>query len=311
MCLPDLSCNIANLPLDGFIMNASGPKCTTEQELSGIAASQSAASVTKSCTIHPRSGNIEPRYQNMPLGSIQSMGLPNLGYRAYLEMMPRLKSQSKPVIASVSGFSLDENVAMVKAFMRSEVDAIEVNFSCPNIEGKPQLAYDFEQMERQLKALCDLGDKPLGIKLAPYFDMAHFDSVANIIQRHAIKFVTCINSIGNALIIDPIRESPVIKPKQGFGGLCGDYVKPLGLANVRAFKQRLPVDIQVIGVGGIKSGTDAFEYLLAGADAVQIATCFEKEGINCFARIQQELLAMMKVKGYQSLSAVRGKLRDL
>jgi dihydroorotate dehydrogenase (fumarate) len=239
------------------------------------------------------------------------MGLPNLGYKAYLEMVPKLKALGKPVVVSISGFSIEDNIEMVSAFQKSDVDLIEVNFSCPNIPGKAQVAYDFEQVECALKALTVLGDKPIGIKLAPYFDMSHFIAMANILKKFPVKFITCVNSIGNTLIIDPITESPIIKPKGGFGGLCGDYIKPIGLANVRAFRELLSDDIQIIGVGGIKTGVDAFEYLLAGADAVQIATCFEKEGASCFERIENELVAFMANKGYQKLSDAKGKLKPL
>lgn len=307
----DLSTQIAGIPLESYLMNASGPKCTTWDELQTIAQSASVAVVTKSCTIKPREGNPEPRYQDLPLGSIQSMGLPNLGYKAYLEMVPQLKALGKPVIVSISGFSVEDNIEMVSAFQNSDVDLIEVNFSCPNIPGKAQVAYDFEQTDKALAAITALGNKPIGIKLAPYFDMSHFIAVANIIKKYPVKFITCINSIGNTLVIDPYTEQPIIKPKGGFGGLCGDYIKPIGLANVRAFRELLDDDVQIIGVGGIKTGIDAFEYLLAGADAVQIATCFEKEGESCFERIETELAEFMQSKNYFKISDAKGKLKPL
>ncbi|WP_235530966.1 dihydroorotate oxidase [Shewanella sp. P1-14-1] len=307
----DLSTHVAGVKLESYLMNASGPKCTTWEELHTIAQSHSSAVVTKSCTIAPREGNPEPRYQDLPLGSIQSMGLPNLGYKAYLEMIPALKALGKPVIVSVSGFSVEDNIEMVTAFQQSDVDLIEVNFSCPNIPGKAQVAYDFEQTDKALAAITALGNKPIGIKLAPYFDMSHFVAAANVIKKYPVKFITCINSIGNTLIIDPYTEQPIIKPKGGFGGLCGDYIKPVGLANVRAFRELLDDNVQIIGVGGIKTGIDAFEYLLAGADAVQIATCFEKEGEACFERIETELAEFMKSKNYQCIADAKGKLKPL
>lgn len=307
----DLSTSIAGINLSSYLMNASGPKCTTWEELEEIGQSNSAAIVTKSCTISFREGNPEPRYSDLPLGSIQSMGLPNLGYKAYLEMVPKLKTLGKPVVVSISGFSIEDNIEMVSAFQNSDIDLIEVNFSCPNIPGKAQVAYDFSQVESALQALTVLGDKPLGIKLAPYFDMSHFVAMAEILNKFPVKFITCVNSIGNTLIIDPEAESPIIKPKGGFGGLCGDYIKPIGLANVRAFRELLSDDIQIIGVGGIKTGIDAFEYLLAGADALQIATCFEKEGEGCFQRIEAELKHFMATKGYSKLSDAKGKLKPL
>ncbi|WP_076412741.1 dihydroorotate oxidase [Shewanella sp. UCD-KL12] len=325
---PCLKTSIANLCLDNYIFNASGPRCTTEAELLSLMNSHAAAVMTKSCTIQPREGNAEPRYKALPLGAIQSMGLPNLGYEAYLEMLPRLKQAdsskalssepipskpipSKPIVVSVSGFCVSDNVTMVKAFQQSSADLIEVNFSCPNIEGKPQLGYDFEQTEQALEAICGLGDKPIGLKLPPYFDFSHFSSMANVIKKFPVKFITCINSVGNTLVIDPDTESAIIKPKGGFGGLCGDYIKPIGLANVRAFRELLPDSIDVIGVGGIKSGSDAFEYLLAGASAVQIATCYENEGTQCFERITAELIEILAAKQYPNIAAAKGKLKLL
>jgi dihydroorotate dehydrogenase (fumarate) len=112
------------------------------------------------------------------------------------------------------------------------------------------------------------------------------------------------------MVIDPELERPVIRPKNGFGGLSGQYLKPIGLANVRAFSQLLGGKVQVVGVGGVVSGLDAFEYLLAGADAIQVGTTYEKEGVDCFERIHQELADVMQRKGYASLDQVRGKLKS-
>ena len=306
-----LTTSIANINLDGYVINASGPKCTTEDELHDLGQSQVAAIMTKSCTVLSREGNPEPRYKALEKGSIQSMGLPNLGFEAYLDILPKLKKHNKPIIASISGLSVDDNVRMVSAFQQSNADLLEVNFSCPNIPGKPQLGYDFEQTDKALKAITQLGDKPLGIKLPAYFDFSHFKTMAEILSRYPISFISSINSIGNTLVIDPVTEQPVIKPNNGFGGLCGQYVKPIGLANVKAFRDLLPAHINIMGVGGIYSGVDAFEYLLAGADAVQVATCFQEEGVSCFERISQELKQLLIDKGYNSISEAKGKLKLL
>lgn len=303
---------VAGIELDSCILNASGPKDATMEELEAIANSASAAIMMKSCTIEPREGNEEPRWYDFADGYIQSMGLPNLGYKKYVKFAAELKKNyKKPVVASVSGFSQDDYVTMVKAFQKSEADLIEVNLSCPNIKGKPQVGYDFEQSENVLAAIDNLGKKPIGLKLPPYFDMSHYAQMAEIVLRHKISFVTCINSIGNTLIIDPEKESTVIKPNDGLGGLSGARIKPIGLANVRTFYNLLGGKVSIMGVGGISTGTDAFEYLLAGADAVQIATTFEKEGPGCFERISNELKKILKRKGYNSIESAKGKLKYL
>ena len=302
---------IAGIEFNSCILNASGPLCSTLEELEEIAKSNSAAVVMKSCTLEPRKGNEEPRYARLPLGSIQSMGLPNPGYKEYLELIPRLKKHQKPIIVSVAGFSPDEYETLVKAFQESEIDLIEVNLSCPNIINKPPVAYSLKQTEEVLARISNLGKKPVGLKLPPYLNSNYQEQIAELIKKYRISFISSINSIGDTLIIDPEKETPVIKPKKGFGGLSGEYIKPIALANVRRFYELLKNEVSIMGVGGIKTGQDAFEFLLAGADAVQVGTTFEKEGINCFQRINKELEETLNKKGCSSISEIKGKLKYL
>lgn len=306
----NISAEIAGVKLETCVSNAAGPKNATLEELEVIAKSASSAIMMKSCTLEPREGNPEPRYYDLPEGSINSMGLPNLGYKEYVRFSSLLKKWNKPIIASVSGLKLEDNIEIIKAFNESDADLIELNLSCPNIEGKPQVCYDFEQTEEVLDKLTNLCKKPMGLKLAPYFDFAHFEQMAEIIKKRKIAFLNCINSLGNALVIDPEKENVVIKPKNGFGGLGGRYTKYTALANVRKFYELLP-EIPIIGCGGIYRGVDAFEFILAGATAVQLGTIFMQEGPSCFERIGRELVEYMEKKGYQSLADFRGKLKTL
>jgi dihydroorotate dehydrogenase (fumarate) len=115
--------------------------------------------------------------------------------------------------------------------------------------------------------------------------------------------------MGNALVIDADSEQPLIRPKGGFGGLSGPSVKYTALANVKKFRELLRKDIDVIGVGGVRTGRDAFEMILCGAAAVQVGTCHWIEGPKCFERIATELQNMMQVKGYEKLQEFQGKLK--
>jgi len=302
---------IANIELNSYVLNASGPNDATFEELEIIAKSNSAAITMKSCTVELREGNEEPRYIRLPLGSVQSMGLPNLGYQEYIEFASQLKKYNKPIIASIAGFSVEDYRELVEAFQNSNVDLIEVNLSCPSIDGKSVIAYDFKQTEEVLIKTLNLSKKPLGLKLPPYYDLSHHKQMVELIKRYNISFITCINSIGNTLVIDPEKEATVIKPRKGFGGLGGEYIKPIALGNVRAFYELLKGEVSIMGVGGIKSGTDAFEFLLAGADAVQIATTFEKEGPSCFEKINKEFETILQRKGYASIQEIKGKISYL
>lgn len=308
-----ISTNIAGVSLDTCIFNTSGPRDETLPLLKIIGRSKSSAITMKSCTLEPRTGNPEPRYADLPnKSSINSMGLPNLGYKEYVKFVPILKKEfKKPVVASICGMTLEDDIVMFKAFNDTDVDLIEFNPGSPNTIGKPIVGYDVKEMDRLLKSVTKICKKPLGVKLPPYFDLIHFEQIANVLKKYPVKFITCINSIGNGLVIDPQKEAPVIKPKGGFGGIGGRVIKYTTLANVRKFYELLEDKIQIIAVGGVASGIDAFECILAGASAVQVGTVYMQEGPTCFNRIQKELAEYMNKKGYTNIEDFRGKLRTL
>ncbi|HFK5942719.1 TPA: dihydroorotate oxidase [Enterococcus faecium] len=311
-----LETTFANHIFANSLMNASGVHCMTTQELDELAHSEAGAFITKSCTINERKGNPEPRYFDVPLGSINSMGLPNLGFSYYLEYALAYEkvqeNQNQPLFFSIAGMSVQENLEMLEKIEKSGFNGItELNLSCPNVPGKPQLAYDFEATYETLKEVFSIFSKPLGIKLPPYFDFAHFDQMADILNQFPLTYVNAINSVGNGLYIDTEQEAVVIKPKEGFGGIGGEYIKPTALANVRAFYTRLKPEIQIIGTGGIRTGQDAFEHLLCGASMLQIGTELHKEGPEIFSRIIKELTQIMSEKGYTSIDEFKGKLRTI
>ncbi len=307
----NLHIDIAGISFTNCLMNASGARCRTVEELQTLIEGGNGSWVSKSATLRGREGNPKPRYYDTPLGSINSMGLPNLGLATYLNFALEHQS-SKPGFLSLAGLSLEENLEMLKMVQDSEYQGlVELNLSCPNIAGKPQTGYDFERTQEVLEKTFQIYHKPLGVKLPPYFDEVHFQMIAAILNSFPLQFVTCINSIGNGLYIDVEKEQVVIKPKSGLGGIGGAYVKPTALANVYKMHQLLLPDIAVIGCGGIASGKDAFEHILCGASMLQIGTQLMKEGGAVFLRIEKELMSIMETKGYKQLSDFRGKLKTL
>jgi dihydroorotate dehydrogenase (fumarate) len=303
-----LKTKVGDIEIENCIYNASGPRCTYLDELNKLKDCENGILLTKSCTLHKRDGNAKPKYYSNNLGSINSNGLENMGYKFYNNYAEKIKN--KPYFVSVSGMTKEENEIILKVLSKNDdVDMIEFNLSCPNVLGKSQAGYNLSLMKDYLDMVTINYNKKFGIKLPPYFDDNQFDEVANIINNYnLICFVTCINSVGNTLIINPYTESTLIKPKNGHGGLGGYYIKPIGLANVRQFYKRLRKDIDIIGVGGIYTGIDAFEYILCGAKAVQIGTCYYEEGITCFNRISTELKNIMISKLYNNIEDFRGKL---
>ena len=310
--MPSLRTQIAGFSFDNCLMNAAGVACMTVEELEEVRQSAAGSFVTKTATLEARAGNPEPRYRDVPLGSINSMGLPNQGIDYYLDYLLSLQ-ESQPertFFLSLVGMSPDETHTLLKKVQNSGFKGItELNLSCPNVPGKPQIAYDFEATERILGGAFGYFDKPLGIKLPPYFDIVHFDQAAEVFNRHPLKFVNCVNSIGNGMYIED--ESVVIRPKNGFGGIGGEYIKPTALANVHAFYQRLNPSIQIIGTGGVYTGRDAFEHILCGASMVQIGTALHQQGVEVFERVSLGLKAIMVQKGYETLEDFKGKLKYL
>jgi dihydroorotate dehydrogenase (fumarate) len=291
-------------------MNAAGVLCTTESDISEMCSSASGTLITKSCTLEFRQGNPEPRFSSAPFGTINSMGLPNLGFEFYKKVAET--HSGKPLFVSVSGMSMDDNVEMARQLSPIAVQRavlMELNLSCPNVPGKAQVGYDFETMRKYLSRISEVYEAPFGIKLPPYFDIAHFDHAAEIFNSFPqVQFLTCVNSLGNGLMVDVESECVLIKPKQGFGGIGGRYILPTALANVNAFARRCPTKV-IIGCGGVYGGEEAFMHILAGAHLVQVGSALHEEGSSIFQRVQDELLAIMKKKGYTNMEQFRGKIK--
>lgn len=311
--MPSLATVFKDISFSSCLMNASGPKCSYTSELQALIQEPfCGAVVTKSATRNKRTGNPLPRYASLPQGSINAMGLPNEGILYYLHYLEQYARQ-KTHFLSLSGMSLEENRAMLHlAASYAHLPLfIELNLSCPNIAGKRQTAYEPEQIKCYLSACCTESAHPLGVKLPPYFDPYDMENTARILADFPLSFVTCINSIGNGLMIDYQNQKTLIAPKKGLGGIGGAYIKPTALANVRMMYEYLPKRIAVIGCGGIQSGQDAYEHLLCGAQLLQIGTAFMEEGLPVFARITEELKTIMQQKGHAGISDFRGQLQAI
>ncbi|WP_373695349.1 dihydroorotate oxidase [Nicoliella lavandulae] len=307
----DLSGQINGQQFEHLFLNASGVHCQSTTELDDLLNHPAVGGiVTKSATLEKRDGNPAPRYYELADGSINSMGLPNFGYDYYIDYVKQ--SHAKPTILSVAGLSAADDVQLLHQIQASDYAGLtELNLSCPNVIGKPQMAYDYAGTEALLKEIFAFFKKPLGVKLPPYFDLVHFDQIAAVLNQFPLTHVNTINSVGNGLWVDVASESVVIKPKGGFGGLGGRMVLLTALANVRALRQRLNDSIKIIGTGGVKTGADVFAHILCGAELVSVGTQLQVEGLSVYDRLTTELSRIMADKGYHSLSDFRGKLKTI
>lgn len=308
---------LVNIPLNNCIMNASGCSCTDSIDLSILHNSKSGAIVTKSCTLASRKGNEEPRYYHNDYMSINSMGLPNLGYHFYENWILKNNSNKKPFIFSIAGQSTGEMqriLEQIESTFSDEKNILcEVNVSCPNVKGGTQIGYDFDALNEILRKImeCKQSKIGIGVKLPPYFEPFHFSHVGDILINNKISFLTSINSLGNGMVIDWNKEIPVIKPKGGLGGIGGKACKALGLSNVYQFYREVGDKIDIIGCGGVENGSDVFEYILAGAKVVQIGTqLYREKPKQCFDRINDELELLLTTKGYNNIDDFHAKLHE-
>jgi dihydroorotate dehydrogenase (fumarate) len=306
------------------ITNASGPDSVTYEELERLARSAVGAVVTKSMTHCPRQGNPEPRlhsYLDNKIGSLNSMGLPNLGYREYARLVPKLKEFGKPVIASIASAPCEHKLNPIEqyheiAFVmgQSGADALEINLSCPNLEDIP-ISMDPHSVREVLHTVTRDLKIPIGVKLSPYNNTPKlFEEIARTLLDFDIAYVATINSEPLTLDIDLKTRTKVIRPNDGYGGLGGPAVLPIALAEVHRFYKffkKHKAHTEVWGVGGITKPEDAIKHFFAGASVIQIGTLFLWEGPTVFQKLWVGIQEWLHANGYSSVEEIIGQVQEL
>jgi dihydroorotate dehydrogenase (NAD+) catalytic subunit len=239
-----------------------------------------AAYVSKTITLEPRHGNPPPRLWEMPGGLINSIGLPNKGLEGYLrEDLPQLADlcthldgpvRSVPLITNVMGSSADGIAKLLEACdARTEIAAVELNVSCPNVHTGLDIGADPRQLEEVIKAVRGTTRKPLIVKLTP--NTADVAACAQAAQDAGADAVSLINTL-RAMALAP--DGPAGAPRAwlggGTGGLSGPAVRAVALAQVAAVAAR--VSIPVVGMGGVQSSRHARDLIDVGATLVAVGT---------------------------------------
>jgi dihydroorotate dehydrogenase (NAD+) catalytic subunit len=240
------------------ILNASG--CLDALTAPAVARSLDAF-VTKTVTPLPREGNPPPRIAETDAGMLNSIGLQNPGIEAFVdEVVPRLGELGVPVWVSVGGFSAADYAAVCERLDEQEdVETIELNLSCPNVEEAPETAAELVAAARAVTG------KPLYAKLSPAsWDVA--DS-ARAVAAAGADGLSLVNTI-RGLALDPRTRRP--KLALGPGGYSGPALRPIALACVLACAEA--VDLPIVGMGGIETGRDVEDFVAAGARAVALGT---------------------------------------
>jgi dihydroorotate dehydrogenase (NAD+) catalytic subunit len=266
-----LSVNFCGIELGHPIVNASGTfDAIAARRVFGdelFARFPFAAFVSKTVTVEPRQGNPPPRLWETPAGMINSIGLPNKGLHGYLAHdLPELARLPVPLIVNVMGFSRDEVARLVAAFAdRDEVAALELNVSCPNVETGMVMGADPREVSALLDCVRPITDKPLIVKLTP--NASDVPAVASAAEQAGASALSLINTV-RGMAIDPATGRSWLGA--GTGGVSGPAVRAVALAQLQAVAST--VSIPLIGMGGVQSGRDAKDLMLAGADLVAVGT---------------------------------------
>jgi dihydroorotate dehydrogenase (NAD+) catalytic subunit len=251
------------------------------------------AYVSKTITLQPRPGNPPPRLWEAPGGLVNSIGLPNKGLAGYLaEDLPELATLPVPLITNVMGSTATEIAELLEACdTRSEIAAVELNVSCPNVKTGLDIGADPHQLEKVLRAVRPRTNKPLIVKLTP--NAADVAACAQAAQAGGADAVSLINTL-RALTLTPRfpDASPAARRLRrpwlggGSGGLSGPAIRTVALAQVAAVAER--VELPVIGMGGVSSAAHARNLMDVGARLVAVGTESFRDPIAA-ARIAREL----------------------
>jgi len=223
--------------------------------------------VSKTITVKPRAGNPPPRLWEVPGGLINSIGLPNKGVDGFLsEDLPLLAELPVPLCVSVMGFSPDELAVLVeRASDCDEIELIELNVSCPNVETGLVMGADAGETGAAVSRLRPLTGKPLIVKLTP--NATEPAVVAEAAVAAGADAVSLINTL-RGMALSPRTRQPWLGGRTG--GVSGAAVRAVALAQVFSVAAR--VEVPVIGMGGIATGADAADFLAAGATAIAVGT---------------------------------------
>ena len=288
---------VGSVELRNPIMTASGTAGYGDEFARYFDLSSIGAVVTKSIAAFEWAGNPAPRVHATPAGMINSVGLQGPGVEHWLrDHLPALLRHGATVVCSIWGRTVDEYRAAAEllAVAPPEVVAVEVNLSCPNLEGRGAMfAHDAELSGAVIEATSVCG-RPRWAKLSANTD--RLVEVAGSVAAAGAEAVTLINTM-LGLVIDERTLQPVLG--NGGGGVSGRAIHPIAVRAVHDVREAMP-DLPIVGVGGVASGWDAAELMIAGANAVQVGTATFADPRAC-SRIQSELVTWARARGVARL----------
>lgn len=303
----DLTVSLCGVSLPSPLVLASGILGTQAELLARVAQAGAGAVTAKSCSLLPRAGHRNPTVLAWEHGLINAVGLANPGIDAEVKELARAKEMLRPLGAALIGSVFAETVegfAQVAArLVEAGPDLIEVNISCPNVHDEfgtpfaadPVAAAEVTAAVKEAVA----GRAPVLVKLSP--NVADIAAIARAVEAAGADGIGAINTLAG-MIIDLHARRPILANRTG--GLSGPAIRPLAVRCVYDIYQA--VRVPIVGIGGVSSGRDAVEMIMAGAAAVGVGSAVYGQGPELFGRINQEMVQWMAELGYHRVDEMRG-----
>jgi dihydroorotate dehydrogenase (NAD+) catalytic subunit len=302
--MTDISTSLSGVKLRNPTVLASGILGITTASLIRVANSGAGAITTKSIGPVRREGHENPVVVEVPCGMLNAVGLacPSLD-ESLTELKETLKKAKIPVIASLYGRSVQEFGEIAERISEIEPDFLEANISCPNMEnefGKP-FGTNPETSAGVTEAIKNSSKIPLIVKLTP--NVSDIKEIAKAVASAGADVISAINSYGPGMVINIETATPVLSNR--FGGLTGPAIKPIAIRCVYEIYET--VDVPIIGIGGIQTGRDAVEMMMAGATAIGIGTGIVNRDIKIFSEISNGILKFMNSGNYSKIKELIGR----
>lgn len=304
MLSPRLSTSLCEIPLQNPVLAASGTYAYGIELAPLVDLNALGGIVVKGLSRQPMEGNRPPRLWEAEGGMINSIGLQNIGVQAFVsEKLPLLRQYRTQVFANVFGYDPEDYLEVVRVLENHEgLAAYELNVSCPNTKhGGIFFSNDPALLEDLVSRVRKISRRPIIVKLSP--NVARIEPIAQAAERAGADAISLVNTFVS-LTVDARSRRPRIA--NGYGGLSGPAIKPIALRLV--YETARAVKIPVIGLGGIATGEDAAEFLIAGASAVEVGTASFWDPAAPL-RIARELDQFLREEKIPNVAALTGTLQ--
>ncbi len=293
-----LDVSLCGMKLHNPLVLASGIRGNNAHLLIRAAKEGAGAVTSKSCSLLPREGHANPTMVDSSGVMLNAIGLSNPGVEEEIgEIRRAVKEAGIPIIASIVAFSVDDFAKVAERISEAKPHMIEVNASCPNVHREGKMFSSSASDAADVTAAVRKATKaPISVKLSP--DVPNIGEIAKACVSAGADCITAINTIGG-MYIDAAARTGVLS--NWYGGISGPAIKPAALKCVYNIRRAIGPSVPIIGTGGVTTGTDAVEMIMAGATAVGVGSAVVLRK-NAFSEISSEMESFMKENGYKKAS---------